>query len=160
MFFSSEVHIKEIKATIKAFGLCIIHGDGQKYNNKKASKDWHDFSPPENKAAKFFVEFTSVDQVPATVDDLHLLMFENDKKNTIAENTPKSAKQKNVIMMDDEPVVVKPLSEVAELKQREEEAKRNWDNAQTDDEKLNLEIVYLEIKTAREKAEKAEKKKK
>jgi hypothetical protein len=160
MFSIVDKHFSLIKGTIKAKGLAIIHGDGQVYFDKKASKDHYDYSRPANKAAKFFVEFTSVDQVPTTIDALHLMMFDNDKKNTIAANAPKELKQNNVIIMDDEPIIVKPVSEVAELKQREEEAKRNFDAAQTDDEKINLEIEYLEIKTAREKAEKAEKKKK
>lgn len=118
MFNTHKNNIAQIKATIRAFGICIFHGDGNLYSDKKDSDFRQNFSNPKNENSQYRVEFHDEEDVPATVEELNKRLIESRSKEIVDSRTPASTSPIKTIKVDSS------------------EAKTRSGNTQTDDEKL------------------------
>lgn len=116
MFATHKDNIPQIKATIKAFGKCYFHGDGNLYSEKIDSDFRQDFSNPKNEHSQYRILFTDENQVPATVEELNKKLMESRSQELIQGRVQKT---------------VSPVKTV-----KVEESSKDL----TDDEKLQLEI--------------------
>lgn len=102
MFKTSQSNIPQIKATIKAYGECWFHGCGNIYADKQASDFRQKFTNPNSEEAAYRIHFTSVAQVPATVEDLNKKLMSSRNDEMVREKMPKMAQEVKTISVDDD----------------------------------------------------------
>lgn len=123
MFKTSQANIPQIKATIKAYGECWFHGCGNIYADEISSGFRQKFTNPNSEESVYRIHFTSVGQVPATVEDLNKLLMASRSKEIVQEKMPKTTQGiKTISVEDDEPATKKPTVKKSK-KELEAEAK-------------------------------------
>jgi hypothetical protein len=70
MFNLSKANIDQIKATLVEYDECYFHGCGNIYADKEASDLRQNFTNPNDDNATYRIHFTSIKQVPSTVEAL------------------------------------------------------------------------------------------
>jgi hypothetical protein len=100
MFKIQEIHLKDyLPKVIKKYGHAYLHGDGNIYIDKATDQNGNPiqathqasyiaktFSAIENESARYVVKFTSVDQIPGSVDEMEKL-FMSTKQRELREAT-------------------------------------------------------------------------
>lgn len=90
MFKTHEKNIPQIKGALKAYPAGVwFHGCGNIYVSEKASDDRKNFTNPNSEEATYRIHFTSVDQVPATLDELNKKLMASRVSELAKEKTPK-----------------------------------------------------------------------
>lgn len=84
MFKIVRENLPQIEATVKAYGNCFVHGDGNLYVAKADSDFRRDYSNPDS-PAKYRVEFKEGDHIPADVEAIKNAMMNNFAKERATE---------------------------------------------------------------------------
>jgi hypothetical protein len=85
IFKLHKSNLPQIKAVVKKFGVCYIHGDGNLYTGKEESDFRKDFSNPNSEEATYRVKFENINDVPETIEDLQALMMKAKNQETLDE---------------------------------------------------------------------------
>jgi hypothetical protein len=85
IFKLHEENLPQVKAVVKKFGVCYIHGDGNLYITKEESDFRKDFSNPNSDEATYRVKFEKGDEIPGTIEDLQSLMMKAKNQETLDE---------------------------------------------------------------------------
>jgi hypothetical protein len=113
MFKTSEKNIPQIKATIKVYGQCWFHGCGNIYDDKAASDFRQKFTNPNSEESVYRIHFTSIDQVPATTEELNKKLMASRSQEMVQEKMPKASQGVKTISVEPEAEVeaVKTVTE-------------------------------------------------
>ena len=125
MFAIHEKNIPQIKATIKAFGKCYFHGDGNLYSEESDSDFRQNFSNPKNEHSQYRILFTNENQVPATVEELTKKLMESRSQELIQGRVQKTVSPVKTVKVDESS---KDLTDDEKLQleiEAEEKAKAN-----------------------------------
>jgi hypothetical protein len=122
MFKTRQTNIPQIKAVINEYGQCWFHGCGNIYVDKKESDFRKEFTNPNSEESVYRIHFTSISQVPSTVEDLDKLLLASRNKEMIEEKRPKSVTGVKTISVPTEETFVN--DEDAELQRLIEEEQR------------------------------------
>ena len=133
MFFKIvQANIPQIKATIAKYGECWFHGCGNIYSKKYPSDLRKDFTNPNSEEATYRIHFTSLNQVPDSVEQLTKLLLTSRNQEMIAERAPRVTHNIDTITVEETPIVSTPPVELNSedlefqrlLKEEEEKAKQ------------------------------------
>ena len=95
LFKTHPNNIPQIKAHIKAVGATYFHGDGNLYaadeDNQLHSDNNVTYSNPKQEEAKYRVKFTSVSQVPDTVEELNEMLLKAKNQEILTERATQAA---------------------------------------------------------------------
>jgi hypothetical protein len=108
MFKTSQANIPQIEATIEAFGECYFHGCGNMYTSKEASDFRQKFTNPNSEEAAYRIHFTSVRQVPATVEELNKKLMSSRSDEIVKEKMPKLSQDIKTITVKTAEAPTKP----------------------------------------------------
>jgi hypothetical protein len=108
MFKTSEANIPQIKATIKAFGQCWFHGCGNIYADKEPSDFRQKFTNPNSEEAAYRIHFTSISQVPSTLEELNKKLMSSRGEEITKEKLPKLSQEIKTISVEEEVEPEKP----------------------------------------------------
>jgi len=103
IFKLHKENLPQIKAVVKKFGACYIHGDGNLYIGKEESDFRKDFSNPNSEEASYRVKFEKGDAIPETVEDLQALMMKAKNQETLAEREVKEVSAVKTFAVEAEP---------------------------------------------------------
>lgn len=120
MFKTHEKNIPQLKAALKAYpenGIW-FHGCGNMYADKKASDDRQNFTNPNNEESTYRIHFTSVGQVPDTIEALNKMLMASKSQEIIAERANKISTGIKTVKVEDE----EPAAKVVELTPAEKKA--------------------------------------
>ena len=98
--------LPQIKAVLKEYGVCYIHGDGNLYITQEKSDFRKDFSNPSNEESTYRVKFVTGDKIPGNVEELQKMMLENRNQEILKERT--NVYTSNVKTFTVEPEEVEP----------------------------------------------------
>ena len=87
IFKLHENCLPQIKAVVKHYGVCFIHGDGNQYVTQDKSDFRKDFSNPSSDESTYRVKFVTGDKIPATIEDLQKMMLDNRNQEIVKERT-------------------------------------------------------------------------
>lgn len=102
MFKTKQENIPQIKAVIKAYGECYFHGCGNMYTSKEASDFRQKFTNPNSEESVYRIHFTSVGQVPATVEELNKKLMASRSQEIVQEKMPKASQEIKTIKVEEE----------------------------------------------------------
>jgi dsRNA-specific ribonuclease len=122
MFKTTQENIPQIKATIKAYGECWFHGCGNIYADVSASDFRQKFTNPNSEEAIYRIHFTSVSQVPATLEDLNKALMSSRSQEIVKEKMPKAAQTIKTISVEAEDPAKGKRKSKKELEAEAEEA--------------------------------------
>ena len=81
-FRINEIALKQIKATVKEYGVCWVNGCGNFYADEKSSMDKKAFTNPDQEEATYVVKFTKEEDVPSTVEKMEKLFWASRQAET------------------------------------------------------------------------------
>lgn len=92
-FKTHQRNLTQLKGAIKAWGAAWFHGDGNIYRAdkpefEKKSDDRKNYANPTSEEATYRKKFTSIDQVPSSIEAMNQLLMAEKNKQTLAENLP------------------------------------------------------------------------
>jgi hypothetical protein len=99
----NTVVLEQVRETVKQFGSCYLHGDGQFYGagKEKNSDDNKEFSDPDNLEATYRVLFTSPEQVPDKLEDIENMLHTGKIQETTKSREPSERVETQIVKMPD-----------------------------------------------------------
>lgn len=89
IFKLHEQLIPQIKATIKAYGLCYVHGCGNLYADAENSDNRKNYANPDHEEATYRIKFTNTNEVPSSIDELEKKLLAAKNAEIMQERTIK-----------------------------------------------------------------------
>jgi hypothetical protein len=110
----NQVVLKQVRATVEAFGECTLHGDGQFYGKglEKNSDDNKHFSDPDNIEATYRVKFTKPEQVPTSLEEIEKMLHAGKVEETVESRKPSERAAIQIVKVDEESDEVKQPEQV------------------------------------------------
>jgi hypothetical protein len=94
--------IKQVKAVVRTFGICYLHGDGNMYHTEKDSHFRKNFGNPGQEESKYRVKFEKGDKIPETVEEMNEALMKSRQKEMVQDSQPKAAQVSTTFKVDDE----------------------------------------------------------
>jgi hypothetical protein len=114
MFKTTKENIPQIKATIKAYSECWFHGCGNIYAEQSASDFRQKFTNPNSEESTYRIHFTSINQVPDTVEQLNKMLMTSRSQEIVKEKMPKASQTIKTISVEQDEAPIKKGKEKAQ----------------------------------------------
>jgi hypothetical protein len=97
-----EKNLKELKASIKAYGTVWIHGDGNIYHTEENSNNAQQFVNTQFSAPTYRTKYSTGDILPKTVEELERALQDGKMNEIKKEKTVVAANKLPIVFIDED----------------------------------------------------------